>query len=110
VKHKEAEPIQSVIPNEHHMRVARVAIEYISQCYKYNQGPINSEFSMYGMEEYQDFVTLAPYICNALMEVERIVHLGDIRAFAEIAKTRSATKAIEKETDEEIIARMFPIK
>ncbi len=105
MKSAEAEPIMAREPNEHHLRFARAVIEYVAQCYKYNQGEINSDFKMYGMERYEDFVTMTPYMVSALIQLEELSKIG-----FEVAKQRYEDSKRERERDADIISSIFPIR
>jgi hypothetical protein len=103
---EKAIPIMDNNANANHLRFAIEVVKYVSKCYqRYDGGNINHELEIYGMEQYVDLVQLTPNVVSALEQLTSIVEKHDIRILSGIA----CQQLPGAETDEDIIARTFPL-
>lgn len=97
------------VPNEAHLVWAVEVIRYVDKCFRNYSGEINPELRIFGMEKYEDFVNQAPFVLNALSQLDEIVKFGNMRRLVKIARDERTKAQRQAEADAEIIARTFPL-
>lgn len=97
----EPKDLRSEVPNIHHVEWIRTVIAYLRDCYKPGGVyAVDTTLSAYGARTNVDVVAQADMILGSLDGFQRLI---------EVNAGKTLSSRAERESDAEIINRMFPI-